>query len=97
METRIQKHKAYRESLIRDQAISKDEVVTKGKHFNNSESAILPINDVINTSEDDKIKNVIQDNLEKKRTTKIIIIVIALTLIIVGIIIFAVIAFGGKK
>lgn len=95
METRLVKHKKYRESLIQQGAISRSEVEIKGRHsaFHNNE--ILPFNDVIDLSSENKKKEAKQNELLKEKNKKIAVVVTILSIVIFGIIIFAIVAFGG--
>ncbi len=97
METRVQKHKKYRESLIKQDVLTDDDLVVEGKHSGSAYKEILPFNQVIDTDKDELKKKELQKVLEKQKRNKLVITIIIMSLVLVAIIVFAVLAFGGQK
>ena len=98
-ETRLEKYKKYRESLNEVKANSKTSEAIKYRDFNvvtdkMNTTSTLPLDEVLGqiNEEDDTISN----KLITKKRLQIFIAALIGALLIAGIIIFAVIAFGGK-
>ena len=98
-ETRLEKYKKYRESLNEVKTNSKSSEAVKNREYNVvteklNTTSTLPLDEVLGqiNEEDDTVSNKI---ITRKRL-QIFIVAMAGVLILAGIIIFAIIAFGGK-
>lgn len=97
METRVQKHKKYRDSLIKQGVLTDEDLVVEGKHSGSAYKEILPFNQVIDTDKDELKKKELQESLKKQQRNKLITTIVIISLIVIAIIVFAIIAFGGQK
>lgn len=94
METRIKKHKAYRIAIFKEGSLSHEEIKQyEGKH-SGSYTSTLPLQDVIDTLEEENKKNELRAEIERKRVFKLTISIIALSVVVLGLVIFAIFAFG---
>ena len=98
-ETRLEKYKKYRESLNEVKTNSKSSEAVKNREYNVvteklNTTSTLPLDEVLGqiNEEDDTVSN----KLITRKRLQIFIVAMAGVLILAGIIIFAIIAFGGK-
>lgn len=98
-ETRLEKYKKYRESLNEVKTNSKSSEAIKNREYNVvteklNTTSTLPLDEVLGqiNEEDDTVSN----KLITRKRLQIFIVAMAGVLILAGIIIFAIIAFGGK-
>ena len=98
-ETRLEKYKKYRESLNEVKTNSKSSEAVKNREYNVvteklNTTSTLPLDEVLGqiNEEDDTVSN----RLITRKRLQIFIVAMAGVLILAGIIIFAIIAFGGK-
>ena len=98
-ETRLEKYKKYRESLNEVKTNNKTSEGLKNRDYNvitekRNTTSTLPLDEVLGQihEEDDTVSN----KLITKKRLQILIVALAGVLLIAGIIVFAVIAFGGK-
>ena len=98
-ETRLEKYKKYRESLNEVKANSKSSAAIKNREYNVvtdklNTTSTLPLDEVLGqiNEEDETVSN----KLITRKRLQIFIVIMTGVLILAGIIIFAIIAFGGK-
>ena len=98
-ETRLEKYKKYRESLNEVKTNNKTSEGLKNRDYNvitekRNTTSTLPLDEVLGqiNEEDDTVSN----KLITRKRLQILIVALAGVLLIAGIIVFAVIAFGGK-
>ena len=98
-ETRLEKYKKYRESLNEVKANSKSSEAIKNREYNVvtdklNTTSTLPLDEVLGqiNEEDETVSN----KLITRKRLQIFIVIMTGVLILAGIIIFAIIAFGGK-
>ena len=100
-ETRFEKYKKYRESLHEVKAVNRSSEMVKLHEtsvvtVNTNTTSTLPLEEVLGKIEDQEDEKTANRLITKKRI-KIAALAAAGLLIIVGITIFAIIAFGGKN
>ena len=98
-ETRLEKYKKYRESLNEVKATSKTSEGIKNRDYNvitekRNTTSTLPLDEVLGqiNEEDDTVSN----KLITRKRLQILIVCLVGVLLIAGITVFAIIAFGGK-
>ena len=98
-ETRLEKYKKYRESLNEVKATNKTNEGAKNRDFNvitdkRNTTSTLPLDEVL--GQIDETEDVVSNRLITKKRLQILLVAGIGVLLVAGIIIFAVIAFGGK-
>ena len=98
-ETRLEKYRKYRESLNEPKAESKTPVAIKNRDYNVvtdklNTTSTLPLDEVLGQIKEED--NTVSKKLLTKKRLQIGIFALIGVILIVGTIIFAIIAFGGK-
>ena len=98
-ETRLEKYRKYRESLNEAKAESKTPVAIKNRDYNVvtdklNTTSTLPLDEVLGQIKEED--NTVSKKLLTKKRLQIGIFALIGVILIVGTIIFAIIAFGGK-
>lgn len=97
LETRVEKYKEYRDSMIKEGAIDLDNADNqKALHDPNNSTTALPLEQVMGVVESDQKELAYY---KKKKIKKVLLILIPCLIgaaIVAGLIIFGIIVFGGK-
>ena len=98
-ETRLEKYRKYRESLNEAKAESKTPAAIKNRDYNVvtdkiNTTSTLPLDEVLGQINEED--NTVSKKLITKKRLQIFIFAVIGALLVAGVIIFAIIAFGGK-